>query len=199
MTLKNIISGFKVTGVFPVDIFAIKLPEDTIKPALNPEKLAVKSGLAYTPLYSPVHSTSTPKQNSLKPSGSSTLQSCNKNASSASVDSNSYLLVRSLSEDNLSTGYSNSSYCRVSLSRNTLEGVLSTSVAPNKLPTKRLITDCVLAALFKIRYSSLYITYIVYSCFYYCYVSFQLLDNILQEVMASVYTIQDHHNEYACG
>ena len=138
MTLKNIISGFKVTGVFPVDRFAIKLPEDTIKPAFNPEELAVKSRLAYIPLYSPVHSTSTPKQNSLKPFRSSTLQSCTKNASSASVDSDSYLLERSLSEDNLSTGYSNSSYCRVSLSRNTLGGVLSTPVPPNKLPTKRL-------------------------------------------------------------
>ena len=136
MTLKNIISGFKVTGVFPVDRFAIKLPEDTIKPAFNPEELAVRSGLAYIPLYSPVHSTSTPKQNSLKPSRSSTLQSCTKNASSASVDSDSYLLERSLSEDNLSTGYSNSSYCRVS--RNTLGGVLSTPVPPNKLPNKRL-------------------------------------------------------------
>ena len=89
MTLKNIISGFKVTGVFPVDRFAIKLPEDTIKPAFNPEELAVKSRLAYIPLYSPVHSTSTPKQNSLKPSRSSTLQSCTKNASSASIDSDS--------------------------------------------------------------------------------------------------------------
>ena len=47
-------------------------------------------------------------------------------------------MERSLSEDNLSTGYSNSSYCRVSLSRNTLGGVLSTPVPPNKLPTKRL-------------------------------------------------------------
>ena len=56
MTIKNITSGFKVTGVFPVDRYAIKLPEDTIRPAFNPEALAMKSGLAYIPLYSPAHS-----------------------------------------------------------------------------------------------------------------------------------------------
>ena len=54
MTVKNITSGFKVTGIYPVDRCAEQVPEQI--PSFRPEILAEKSGLAYTPLYSPVSS-----------------------------------------------------------------------------------------------------------------------------------------------
>lgn len=54
MTMKNITSGFKVTGVFPVDRSAIQLPQDRRSAVFKAETLAVQSGLAYIPLYSPI-------------------------------------------------------------------------------------------------------------------------------------------------
>ena len=54
MTVKNITSGFKVTGVYPVDRNAVQVSGH--KPTFRPESLAEKSGLAYIPLYSPCSS-----------------------------------------------------------------------------------------------------------------------------------------------
>ena len=47
MTVQNIVGGFKVTGIFPLNRNAVKLPEQIH------EKLAKQSGLAFIPLYSP--------------------------------------------------------------------------------------------------------------------------------------------------
>ena len=47
MSIRNVISGFNVTGVYPVNRNALKLPEDPR------ENLAVTTGLAFIPLYSP--------------------------------------------------------------------------------------------------------------------------------------------------
>ena len=47
MTIRNIMSGFRVTGVYPVNRDALRL---TVEPA---ECLAAASGLAFIPLYSP--------------------------------------------------------------------------------------------------------------------------------------------------
>ena len=49
MTVKNITSGFKVTGVYryPVDRNAVQVSGH--KPTFRPESLAEKSGLAYIP------------------------------------------------------------------------------------------------------------------------------------------------------
>ena len=129
MTIKNITSGFKVTGVFPVDRFAIKLPEDT-KPVFKPEALAVQSGLAYIPLYSPAYSKSP----------SSTMESCADDSSLVSVNTgnDSSHMERSFSEDNLSIGYFNDSYCKVSLRKSSLGGLMTTPVVPSKLPAKRV-------------------------------------------------------------
>lgn len=137
MTIKNITSGFKVTGVFPVDRFAIKLPEDT-KPVFKPEALAVKSGLAYIPLYSPAAAHRKPKRN--PPGPSSTLESSAEDSSPVSVNTgnDSGHMERSLSEDNLSIGCSNGSYCKVSLHKSSLGGLMTTPVVPSKLPTKRV-------------------------------------------------------------
>ena len=49
MTVKNITSGFKVIGIYPVDRCAVQVPGQ--KPSFRPESLAEKSGLAYVPLY----------------------------------------------------------------------------------------------------------------------------------------------------
>ena len=51
MSAKNITSGFKVTGVYPVDRYAVQLPGRN--PVFKSTSLAEKSGLAYIPLYSP--------------------------------------------------------------------------------------------------------------------------------------------------
>ena len=53
MTLKNIVASFRVTGVYPFDRSAIKLPEEEVYKDFRPENLCKKSGLAYIPLYSP--------------------------------------------------------------------------------------------------------------------------------------------------
>ena len=47
MTIRNIMSGFRVTGVYPVNRNALKVTEE---PA---ESLAAAAGLAFIPLYSP--------------------------------------------------------------------------------------------------------------------------------------------------
>jgi len=54
MTVKNITSGFKVTGIYSVDRNAVQISGH--KPTFRPESLAEKLGLAYIPLYSPAPS-----------------------------------------------------------------------------------------------------------------------------------------------
>ena len=48
MTMKNIVSGFRVTGVFPVNRNIVKLSKEESQPSLTEA-----TGLAYIPLYSP--------------------------------------------------------------------------------------------------------------------------------------------------
>ena len=48
MTMKNIFSGFRVTGADPVNRKVVEKPKELSKPSL-PEA----TGLAYIPLYSP--------------------------------------------------------------------------------------------------------------------------------------------------
>jgi hypothetical protein len=48
MTMKNIVGGFRVTGVYPVNRKVVEKPKELSKPSL-PEA----TGLAYIPLYSP--------------------------------------------------------------------------------------------------------------------------------------------------
>lgn len=49
MTMSNILGGFKVTGVFPLNRDAVKLP------ITHMEKLPQQSGLSFIPLYSPAN------------------------------------------------------------------------------------------------------------------------------------------------
>ena len=123
MTMKNILNGFKVTGAYPVNRYAIRLPNESSQPTFRPEDLAKESGLAYIPLYSPYKCTTS-----------------NSNTShSASCDST---IERSHSEDNLSIGHLNSSSsgnCLLPTRKASICSVqLNTPVAPSKLPTKRI-------------------------------------------------------------
>lgn len=136
MTMKNITSGFKVTGVFPVDRSAVTLPQDIAqKKTFRPEALAIQSGLAYIPLYSPAP----PKTRKTTPAGmQSTSSSVHSTVLASSLNNSSSFLERSQSEDNLSIG-NNSSYCMLSTQRSSsVSNLLSTPIAPSKLPTKRL-------------------------------------------------------------
>ena len=117
MTMKNILNGFKVTGAYPVNRYAIRLPNESSQPTFRPEDLAKESGLAYIPLYSPYKCTTT--------------------SHSASCD-----IERSHSKDNLSIGHLNSSSsgnCLLPTRKASICSVqLNTPVAPSKLPTKRI-------------------------------------------------------------
>ena len=53
MTTLNLISAFKVTGVYPVNRYAIDILSTTPKKSFQPEALGKKTGLAFIPLYSP--------------------------------------------------------------------------------------------------------------------------------------------------
>ena len=53
MTTKNILGGFRVTGIFPVNRNVIEVPKELSKPSLTEA-----TGLAYIPLYSPARMTS---------------------------------------------------------------------------------------------------------------------------------------------
>ena len=54
MSMKNVAVGFKVTGVYPFDNQAIKVPEEEYT-TFKPEALAVSLGIKYIPLYSPAN------------------------------------------------------------------------------------------------------------------------------------------------
>ena len=51
MSIRNIMSGFKVCGIYPFDRNALRLPLEEVPKRM--ETLAKKSGLAYIPLFSP--------------------------------------------------------------------------------------------------------------------------------------------------
>ena len=54
MTPSNIVSGFRVTGAYPVNRYAIVLPGERPQPAGTPTScLAKKKGIHYMPFYSP--------------------------------------------------------------------------------------------------------------------------------------------------
>ena len=124
MTMKNIVSGFKVTGVYPVDRYAIKLPSERSQQSFRPESLAKESGLAYIPPYSP-HRCATPTSSIY-------------HSTTSYDDSRSFTIERSFSEDNLSIGYVNStnSHCLLPTQIVSICNVqLNTPLAPSKLPT----------------------------------------------------------------
>ena len=137
MTVKNITSGFKVTGIYPVDRCAVQVPGQ--KPSFRPESLAEKSGLAYVPLYSPAptrHSQKA-KMSTFEASGLSGLSDSLNSYSD--ISPNTSLLQRSLSENNISIHSSSeaSLLSRPSYS-SSISSLLNTPIAPAKLPTKNV-------------------------------------------------------------
>ena len=52
MTIKNIKSGFQITGVYPLNKDVVTLPEDEQFEKFDPELLPEQTGLKYIPLYS---------------------------------------------------------------------------------------------------------------------------------------------------
>ena len=53
MTTPNLISALKITGVYPINRYAIDILSTTPKKSFQPEALGKKTGLAFIPLYSP--------------------------------------------------------------------------------------------------------------------------------------------------
>ena len=52
MTMNNIVAGFWVTGVYPVDRTALR-PKSSLPVKYDPSSLGRRTGLKYIPLYSP--------------------------------------------------------------------------------------------------------------------------------------------------
>ena len=63
MTMSNVISSFKVTGICPFDQTVIEVPDtkENEYSCFKPESVVQRYGLAYIPLYSPGHSLKAPK------------------------------------------------------------------------------------------------------------------------------------------
>lgn len=52
MTMANIISGFRMTGIYPLNCLALH-PKEQCSGKFRPDRLAQKTGLKFIPLYSP--------------------------------------------------------------------------------------------------------------------------------------------------
>ena len=117
MTLRNVIAGFKVTGVCPFDRDAVleRLPAENFT-KFKPESLPQSSGLAYIPLYSPGPRPHSPK----KPVKSSILK------------------ISGLLQESSSSDDGDLDKCvLMSPKVRTLSKFLRTPVPPSMLPTKR--------------------------------------------------------------
>ena len=53
MSMKNITSGFKTTGIYPFNPRALQPEVEKVSPLFNPASLCEKTGINYIPLYSP--------------------------------------------------------------------------------------------------------------------------------------------------
>ena len=132
MTMKNIVSGFRVTGICPFDRKAIRIPEEY--KSFKPESLPEKTGLAYIPLYSPAHG-----RTHFKVSSHNSILDCNSSPIVQPAEENR------VSEDNISltvriSSDSDDSSNRCSIlplrDSRTLSKFLRTPMPPSKLPTK---------------------------------------------------------------
>jgi len=145
MTMPNIISSFKVTGVCPFDQSVIQAPGMKGKEfsSFKPESLAQRSGLAYIPLYSPAFASSlkgsTPsKFQNVHPSRAFQQSPLNFSYSDPCLNETS-LLEMTTSED-LSSSPFEASFSVPSaepLGRATsVSNFLIPPLPPNKIPTK---------------------------------------------------------------
>ena len=112
MTPKNILSGFRVTGIYPFNQERVKAEVPQTKPTL-----AERTGLAYIPLYSPVRKKVCSKYDATT-----------RPTTPESSDESSYLLERSFSESDLAG---------LRTKRATsITKFLNTPKHPSKLPSK---------------------------------------------------------------
>ena len=139
MTVKNITSGFKVTGVYPVDKNAVQIPWQ--KPAFKPESLAEKSGLVYIPLYSPAPSRHSQKvrmatyeENEM----SIVSESPHQSYLNSDTSPNFSFLQRSLSENNISIQSSSEASLLMQPYSSSLSSLLNTPIPPAKLRAKNV-------------------------------------------------------------
>ena len=117
MSMQNVISAFKTTGVYPFSRKVIKKVASTKFSSFEPESLPSKSGLAYIPLYSPArpHISQDKDQHGLD-----------------SIESHS-----SSVEDPDSDSSTSRSLYMPTQRHKPLNTLLKIPIAPNKQPTKR--------------------------------------------------------------
>ena len=96
LTPKNILSGFNVTGVYPFDPERVKAYLPPSPKQTKCQTLAEKTGLAYIPLYSPLH-----RRVPFKHSTASGYRSATPQFESSDEDESSCIFERSLSEKDL--------------------------------------------------------------------------------------------------
>ena len=125
MTIKNIKSGFRITGICPFDKDVISLPEDEFE-EFRPEALSHQSGLAYIPLYSPACQKRvrcrSPETSLCTPTSAT---GCNTSSEYSDQDS-----VNSVDTPANSLQYHSSRFCQL----------LQLPTLPSKIPTKH--TKC---------------------------------------------------------
>ena len=89
MTMSNVISSFKVTGICPFDRTVIEVPDtkENEYSCFKPESVVQRYGLAYIPLYSPGHSLKAPKSRVMQQTPRKLEPCFNENSRSTSEDS----------------------------------------------------------------------------------------------------------------
>ena len=89
MTMSNVISSFKVTGICPFDRTVIEVPDtkENEYSCFKPESVVQRYGLAYIPLYSPGHSLKAPKSRVVQQTPRKLEPCFNENSRSTSEDS----------------------------------------------------------------------------------------------------------------
>ena len=135
MTMSNIISGFKVTGVCPFK--RVEIPGEK-NASFDPENLPKSSGLAYIPLYSPARGY--PVQRGSTPSGSFYQHRHNSSFEVSTLEvsrelsaSDSYLFDRSASSD-----LGENCVMAPLQKSSSLSKLFKVPEVPSKLPTKHV-------------------------------------------------------------
>lgn len=128
LTMKNVISGFKIAGVCPFNRSAICIPDEETCSTFDPSLLPERSGLAYIPLYSPV-----------RPHPPATKSSFEREVTRLQNTSlsDSELQNRSLSDSELNVSSSDVCVMLPLQKSSSISGFLNIPKVPSKLPTVR--------------------------------------------------------------
>ena len=146
MSMKNVMSGFRVCGICPFNREVLTKPEEQYS-SFKPEALPQLSGLKYIPLYSPARVRTKSIRSSLSPTGStkkiSTPIKCGFDILDSTTFNFSTSRQYSYSESNLHNisldQSSNESKCLIPLQRaGSLSQFLITPTPPSRAITKQL-------------------------------------------------------------